>query len=292
MQTVVTHSGSFDPDDVLAVGLLQIYLGIDNIKIIRSRDQSVIDQADWVVDVGGIYDVSTNRFDHHQNGVPKRDNGVPYSALGLLWREFGEELSGSIEAADMIEKSIVQAIDSCDNHLAISMSIHTEVKPFEFFEVIDTFKPVWGSDEDFDSQFLQAVDFARVLLERMIVHTKGNIAMHKMIERKYLEADDKTLIVFEEPVNRYSMVEYQDLKIAVSPVHAHDVNNWMAVVIPEKQHGFGNRAAFPDSWSGLESGELAEVSGIESAVFCHKNHYIFVAKTKEGAVKAARHALV
>ena len=83
MQKVVTHSGSFDPDDVLAVASLQLYLGVENVEIIRSRCMEVIEAADWVVDVGGFYDLSTNRFDHHQNGVPQRDNGVPYSALGL-----------------------------------------------------------------------------------------------------------------------------------------------------------------------------------------------------------------
>ena len=34
----------------------------------RTRDPATLDTCDIVVDVGGVYDVDKQRFDHHQRG--------------------------------------------------------------------------------------------------------------------------------------------------------------------------------------------------------------------------------
>ena len=290
METVATHSGSFDPDDVLAVATLQLYLGAENIKIIRSRNNEVIEKADWVVDVGGVYDPATRRFDHHQNGVPKRDNGVPYSAFGLLWKEFGVAIASSKEAADYIEKRLVQPIDAADNHVTVCHPTQTGIEAFQFYDVIDALKPVWGSDEDFESQFLNAVDLARVLLLRLISHAKAHQAMEAIIRETYEADEQKAVLEFREPIPRHALVDYKDVQVVVSPVAADDVDHWLAAVVPVHPRSFQNRAIFPETWAGLVYEELADVSGINGAVFCHKERYIFVAETKEAALKAAHHA--
>ena len=35
-------------------------------SIVRSRNEEVLKSCDIVVDVGGVYDPSTHRYDHHQ----------------------------------------------------------------------------------------------------------------------------------------------------------------------------------------------------------------------------------
>lgn len=291
MQTVVTHSGSFDPDDVLAVALVRMYLGADAVQIVRSRDSKVIVAADWVLDVGGIYDVTRNRFDHHQNGVPKRENGIPYSAFGLVWRTYGAEICGSTAIASEIEDRLVLAIDAADNHLPVCEAVNPEVLPFELFDVIDSFKPVWGSTETYDSEFLKAVDFAETLLRRLIAQTKGRQEATQHIEMHYEQSDDKTVLVFEQPVARHSLVGFHGVKVVVSPVPAIDVQNWMAATVPTSVRGFETHVSFPKEWAGLVDDELVLVSGIDGAVFCHKERYVFVAKTKTAALQAAREAI-
>ncbi len=290
MQTVVTHSGSFDPDDVLAVAALQLLVGVEDLKITRSRDKVVIDKADWVVDVGGYYDAATRRFDHHQNGVPKRENGIPYSAFGLIWKDYGIEIAGTKESADYIETKLVLPIDAADNHVTVCHPGQAGVSAFQFFDIIDALKPVWGSEEKFDSQFMKAVEFARGLLTRLIAHGLAHKNMQEMIREQYESEGQKTVLEFSEPVPRYALTEYKDVQVVVSPVTADDVDHWMAAVVPVQDRGFQNRAIFPEAWAGLAHNELKEVSGIDGAVFCHKERYIFVAETKEAALKAAYHA--
>lgn len=289
MQTIVTHSGSFDPDDVLAVATLQLHLGVEETEVVRSRRPEVIEQADWAVDVGGKYDVEQRRFDHHQNGVPMRKNGVPYSAFGLIWKELGVELSGSEEVAEYVEKKLVQPIDAADNHVTVCHPGNACVTAFEFFDVIDVMKPIWGSEENSDAQFLKALEFARDFLARLIAHGRAQLVMQKIIREEYETDPQKAVLEFSEPISRHALIGYEGVLAVVSPVTAADVDHWMAAVVPVQERGFQNRAVFPKAWAGLVHEELAEVSGIEGAIFCHKERFIFVATTKEAAVKAAHH---
>ncbi len=90
----VTHCGSFHTDDVFACATLSLYFKKNNLKykLIRTRDDNIIKKADYVFDVGGIYDPKIDRFDHHQyGGAGKRENNIPYASFGLVWKKFGPE---------------------------------------------------------------------------------------------------------------------------------------------------------------------------------------------------------
>jgi uncharacterized UPF0160 family protein len=63
---------------------------------------------------------------------------------------------------------------------------------------------------------------------------------------------------------------------------------WKVGVVPVEYNTFNDRVKFPAAWAGLRDEELAQVSGIEGAIFCHKGCWLFVTKTKEGALAAAR----
>jgi uncharacterized UPF0160 family protein len=287
MQTIVTHSGSFDPDDVLAAATVSIYLGEGNYEIVRSRDEEVINKADWVLDVGGKYDPELKRFDHHQNGVPKRENGVPYSAFGLVWLEIGEKICASASIAEKIDIKLVQPIDAADNQVEVCCECHIGLESFEFFDVINTFKPAWGSIENHDVGFNRAVSFARKLLRRMIAHGQGDEKMKTLIQSVYDSSEAKEILVFDEPIVRAIVSDFEEVKVFVSPVFGVSVSNWMAVSVPKQNEEFKNRAIFPESWAGLSGEELEKESGIDGAIFCHKELYIFVAKTKEASLQAA-----
>ncbi len=95
---IATHSGKFHADDAWAVAVLNVlYPGAD---IIRTRDQAIIDTADFAVDVGGVWDPAAGRFDHHQKGFDvARQSGVPYASAGLVWREHGARCVSALALA-------------------------------------------------------------------------------------------------------------------------------------------------------------------------------------------------
>lgn len=290
MQKVITHSGNFHPDDVFAIATLQLHLGKEQVVVTRTRDAQTIADGDWVVDVGGVYDSAKQRFDHHQNGAPVRDNGIPYAAFGLVWKHLGVQVAGSKDVADAIEERIAQQVDAGDNGVTLYTVNEHGVSPYELYNIIGTFKPVWGSATTDDEAFLRAVDFARELLVRTIAHAQAGAKMRELVHAGYEAATDKSILVYQESVNRNSFIEFESVQVVVHPSESAEQTQWKAVAIPKSFGTFENRVTFPESWAGLRDQELAQVSGIADAVFCHKNCFLFVAKSKESALVAARQA--
>ena len=65
-QVIGTHCDAFHCDEVTACTMLLYTNKYVEPLIVRTRDQSVLDTLDIIVDVGGVYDVEKLRFDHHQ----------------------------------------------------------------------------------------------------------------------------------------------------------------------------------------------------------------------------------
>jgi uncharacterized UPF0160 family protein len=55
----------FHGDDALAA----LKILFPQVEVVRTRDAAWVEAADFAVDVGGIRDADTGRFDHHQKGV-------------------------------------------------------------------------------------------------------------------------------------------------------------------------------------------------------------------------------
>jgi uncharacterized UPF0160 family protein len=291
MQTVIVHSGSFHPDDVFAVATLQLHLGVENIQVIRTRNEETIAKGDWVVDVGGVYDADKQRFDHHQNGAPVRENGIPYAAFGLVWKHFGEKITGSKEVAEIIQERIAQQIDAGDNGVGLYTLNEYGVSPYELYNVVSSFRPVWGSDATDDKAFLDAVDFARGLLLRSIAHAQAGEKVKAFAQAGYEAAEDKRILVFTDHVDRNSFVKFPEVQVILYPSDDGERGRvWKASTVPAEYNTFIDRVKFPAAWAGLRDGELEKVSGIKGAIFCHKACWLFVSNTKEGAIEAAKHA--
>lgn len=283
MQKVVTHNGGFHTDDVFAVATLQLHFGVENIEVIRTRDEEVISEADIVVDVGGVYDPIQKRFDHHQVGAPVRENGIPYAAFGLVWKEYGEKVSGSKEVADIIERKLVLPVDASDNGVHIFEQKFEGISPVTIQDMISIWKPVWNENGDFDAQFSEVVALARLILKKSIAHAEAELEEARLANDVYESASDKRVLVSEVAFSPSFFVEKPEVLFVVFP---DENNNWKGVAVRAEHGSFTTRVSFPAEWGGLRDGELAEVSGIPDAVFSHRAGFLFVAKSKEGVLAA------
>jgi uncharacterized UPF0160 family protein len=61
--------------------------------------------------------------------------------------------------------------------------------------------------------------------------------------------------------------------------------------VPERLGSFRARRDLPTAWAGLRDEELAAVTGVPDAAFCHRNLFIAVARSYEGALRLAALAL-
>ncbi len=289
---LVTHNGSFHADDVFACVALSIMLEKkgEKFEIVRTRNEETIRNADYVFDVGGIYDEKKNRFDHHQpGGAGKRENGIDYSSFGLVWKKFGKELAGSERAARIIDDNLVSPIDAFDNGIDL-VENKNKISPYYIQHAFFALRPAWNEKVDIDEVFPKAVTLAQEILEREIVQTKALLEAKDRMSLIYENSKDKRILVLDKHyTDEIATDDFPGTLFFIYPREAD--GRWGVKCVREGLRTFKNKKSFPESWAGLRDKELAKISGVKDAVFCHRGRYFCVAKSKEGAKKLAQLAL-
>ncbi|MCE9517419.1 MYG1 family protein [Candidatus Nomurabacteria bacterium] len=163
-----------------------------------------------------------------------------------------------------------------------------EVGPYVVQGIINAFRPSWKEDEEYDKPFFEVVAFMRTFLIRKIKKAKDGIEAESFIRKAYEEAQDKRVIIFDGyyPWRRF-LLEYPEPLYVVCPKS----DKWNVYCVPKEKESFDNRKSLPEAWAGLRDDELAKVTGVPDAVFCHNGRFLAVAKSKEGALELARKAL-
>jgi len=135
-KTIGTHSGTFQADEALGVWILRQLPEYRNSAVVRSRDPDTLVKCDIVIDVGGVYDHATLRYDHHQRGYDERfakkakpdgtevERCTKLSASGLVYRHYGKELISTYYpnlSSELVEltytkmyNEFMEAIDAID----------------------------------------------------------------------------------------------------------------------------------------------------------------------------------
>lgn len=296
-KTIVAHNGSFHADDIFACAVLSLYLDKKNVpyRMIRTRDEKIIDSADYVVDVGGIQDDEKNRFDHHQTGgAGKRDNGIPYASFGLVWRKFGPLLVSNEEIVCDIDRRIVQPIDAIDNGISISEPTDCGLCDYGMYGIIGAYQNTWKEAGDVKTQmisFLKLVDFFKDLLKRELERSAHRLEMLNVIQDIYDAADNKEILEIPYHVTIGSLIRVLDKYKEVMFIVCKSNTNWKALAMRKEACSFENRKSLPSSWGGKRGKSLADETGVPDALFCHNALWMAVAGSKEGAHQLARLAL-
>lgn len=284
---IVTHSDSFHLDDLFAVAATLIKY--PDAEVIRSREPSVVEQADIVIDVGQVLDPDKLRFDHHMpGGAGSRENGIPYASFGLVWKEWGAELSGTEEVAKLVEEKLVMPIDAKDNGVEISKPIFENIRDYTISDYIYSFNTESDSEEDLNKTFFQVLPIAQDLLRREIKTAQVMVREWVEVKRIYDMSDDKEVIVLPIPMAWKKVLIPTEAKFIVSQ---RLDGTWQARAVPAALGSFEVKKPLPNAWAGLEGEALAKVTGVEDATFCHKNSWLAGAQTKEGALELAHKAL-
>jgi len=284
-KTIVTHNGNFHADDVFSVAALKCIF--PSVKLIRTRDSALISKADIVVDVGGVHDVDTDRFDHHQRGgAGERENGIPFSSFGLIWQKYGVEIcQGNQDVANALDAGLVSTIDAIDcGHVeGVSHGISLS-------QTISMFNPTWQEDSHFDACFDEAVEFASRVLTRFIASANGGISAKEIVAKAIETAEDPRVIVLEK-YTPWKRTVHSLSEEALYVLYPSQTGEWRIQTVPLELDSFENRKSLPKQWAGLSDKTLQEVTGIDDAMFCHNGLFIAGAESFESTMKMASIAL-
>ncbi|OGI86269.1 hypothetical protein A3A01_02100 [Candidatus Nomurabacteria bacterium RIFCSPLOWO2_01_FULL_39_17] len=291
---LVTHNGSFHTDDIFACATLSLLLEKrgESFEIIRTRDEEIIKEGDYVFDVGGVYDPEKNRFDHHQVGeAGKRDNGIEYSSFGLIWKKFGIEICEDRKVVDLIDEKLVAPIDAGDNGIDL-VEKKSKVFPYLIQDFFRVMRPTWReTDSNIDQMFLKSVLVAKEILLREITYAGDAIIADEKILSIYQNTKDKRIIILDKNYAKKEILN--KLPETFYIIFPREVDNsWGVGAIRKDFRNFENKKNLPKSWGGLRDTELQKITGVSDAIFCHRGLFLAVAKSKEGAKTLAEKALV
>jgi len=289
---VATHSGSFHADEVFALAALTL-LG-EPVEIVRTRDAEAMAACDVRVDIGFASDPATGDFDHHQReGAGERPNGIRYASFGLVWREYGVRLCDGDEAvAERVDRSLVQAVDANDTGQAVVAPVLDGVRPMTVSGVIGALNPTWEEDlapEEERARFDEAVALAERVLEREIASATAAQRAVRLVSDAIAGAGDPRVIALDRDVPWKEVVvgSAPDALFVVYPKR----QGWGLEAVPRVLGSFENRRDLPEAWGGLDGPELARVTGVEDALFCHAKRFLAVARSREGIAELAAQAL-
>ncbi|WP_404665082.1 MYG1 family protein [Rhabdochlamydiaceae symbiont of Dictyostelium giganteum] len=278
-----THDGSFHADEVTAAALLIVFDCIDPHHIIRSRKESELTPCEYVCDVGGIYDPSLKRFDHHQVGYAGELSSAGMILLHLLETNVIDQ-----KTFTFLKDSFVQGVDDHDNGRSTF-----EVGVSTFSHVISQFVPpsYQVSSHEMKEAFDQAVAFTVGHIRRLLSRYHYIKACENRVHHVMKKGHD--VLIFDEAMPWMDIFfenggESHPALFVIMPADSH----WKLRGIPPHTLDRMNvRKPLPLAWSGLMGEALKEISQIEGAIFCHKGRFISIWETKEDAMKALQEVL-
>jgi len=277
--SVATHSGPFHADDVLAVALLRTFVDAEA-TVVRTRDLARIADADVVVDVGGIHDPATCRFDHHQASYT---GGYSSAGMVLEWLAESDRVRPALAAR--LRDGVVAYVDDVDNG---RRSPDPAVPCFPL--MVQALNQPASTLPEFDLAFDGAVAMAEAYVRGVVAAQDADDRAEAVVVAEMRRADGagSNLILLKEyvrwkaPYFRLGGATHQTEFV----IHPGPDGSWRAAAIPPRLDSFDQKRSLPEAWAGLTDGELEAVTGVEGARFCHKNRFITVFDTRDGLLRA------
>lgn len=331
---IVTHDGAFHCDDALACFLLSKCRAFADrgVEVVRTRDPVEIESpvTDAVVDVGGVFDASRRRFDHHQRGFAEVFGGsfnTKLSSSGLVYREYGREIIASelgIEETGeecgalykAIYRSFMESIDAIDNGICQ-------------FEGADGLKPrftlnsslssrvgklnvPWNDEVSTDRNRMRDKQLERFhaamnltgaeFFESLRYHKDVWMPAREIVQtavrgRADVHASGRAVFLGRSCPWKEHLLEIEADEDGIGEgdilyvIYEDDKAQYRIQCVPIAADSFESRHPLPEKWRGVRDEELSGVAGIDGCVFCHASGFIGGNKTYEGALKMVDVAL-
>eukprot|EP01116_Phalansterium_solitarium_P009337 TRINITY_DN23447_c0_g1_i1.p2 TRINITY_DN23447_c0_g1~~TRINITY_DN23447_c0_g1_i1.p2 ORF type:complete len:329 (-),score=97.98 TRINITY_DN23447_c0_g1_i1:97-1083(-) len=316
-RTIGTHNGTFHCDEALAIFMLLKTSQFSDCEVKRSRDPKELAECDVVVDVGGVYDPETHRYDHHQigfTGTLDDAHPIKLSSAGLVYKHFGREVIAGLLGTDAarteilfyrVYKHFIEPIDAIDNgvdaypsDLVAKYHVGTDLS-----SRVAGLNPWWNdTTTDINAQFQKAIALTGAeLVDCIEYYGKAWLPARSLVEealksRFELDSSGELLRLSRFCPWKEHLSDLEDEMnargepVAIKYCLYQDSNgSWRVQCVSLRKGSFENRKSLP--WKGLRDDALSAASGVPGGIFVHISGFIGGNKTFEGALEMARKAL-
>ncbi|PIN01906.1 putative metal-binding protein [Handroanthus impetiginosus] len=322
VKRVGTHNGSFHCDEALGCFMIRLAKRFSDAHIVRTRDPQVLETLDAVLDVGGVYDPSRDRYDHHQKGFEEvfgHGFNTKLSSAGLVYKHFGKEIIAKELQVDedhpdvhrlflAIYKSFMEAIDAIDN----GINQYDTDQPPRYVNKTDLSSRVgklnldWIDPDQSAEKENEAFERAMALagsefLDTVRSHARSwlparSIVMQCLEARLEVDPSGEIMVLNRFCPWKLHLFELEE-EMKIGPpikyvLYQDDRSkSWRVQAVAIAPDRFESRKALPAQWRGLRDDELSKESGIPGGIFVHISGFIGGNQTYEGALAMAKAAL-
>jgi len=290
---VAVHDGAFHPDDVLCVTMLAHVYGLENLEIIRTRNEELLKTCHYICDVGNKDLVTKNQvwFDHHKKPKNTYENGVEKAACGKLAEYL---FSDNKKLLEQMQKSFLYSLEASDNGQDLA---DFNLKPC-VFDFISHMNATWDEDleEVGNERFMLAVTNTLNVFKSEIRNFRANdLAIEHL--NKCLKEYDKTegILRTGKLSSKFGnfIVKANEEGYGISAVLCIGYDGNYNVWSVQKKLDTFPVGRLPQEWAGLKDDELKEACSKylgknNSAVFCFAPLNFFVCKDKKDAEIVAK----
>ncbi|XP_055834724.1 uncharacterized protein LOC129903244 [Solanum dulcamara] len=319
---VGTHHGSFHCDEALGCFMIRLTNKYCNAQIVRTRDTQVLETLDAVLDVGGVYDPSRDRYDHHQKGFEEvfgHGFTTKLSSAGLVYKHFGKEIIAKELQVDeehpdvhklflAVYKSFMEAIDAIDNGInqydtdqPPRYVNNTHLSPRVGKLNLDWTEPDQSSERE-NEAFQRAMDLAgSEFLDSVRYYARSWLPAHSIVlecvSARHKIDPSGEIVVWSTfcpwKLHLFELEEEMKIDPPIKYVLYEDDRSkgWRVQAVAVAPDRFESREALPSQWRGLRDDELSKETGIPGCVFVHMSGFIGGNQTYEGALAMAKAAL-
>lgn len=301
-----------------------------NAEIVRTRDPAKLEECEIVVDVGGVFDLAKNRFDHHQRTftdtfkslVPSKPWEIKLSSAGLVYVYFGKEVITHIvneintegnaqleETQQLIDilydkmyEQFVREIDAIDNGVEIGENKKYDITT-NLSSRVGRLNPNWNEAKlNEDDQFKLALDLVgKEFVDRIRYYTLNwwparSLVTAAIAKRFEIHPSGAIIVLTTSVPWKAHLFDLEtELKITEQELKYamyEDSNGaWRIQCVPINDNSFINRLSLPAEWCGVRDQELSTLANIPDCIFVHANGFIGGNKTYAGALQMLEKAL-
>ena len=299
--TVCVHDGMFHADEVVALAIVMLALGENEVKYVRSRNYPDFTNAQLVIDVGWSYD-GIKFFDHHQPGFNKTHEGtdIKYSSAGLIWDRFCQGIAtkyfGGFIGIDKLNdfynrvvNGLILGIDAVDNgQYKETGAVHQNT----LSSIVKTFN-VSNYIADWEEQraaFDYILKFVCAYLHNFIKGVVNSIIDEDIVRDAMNRAENGIMFLpkFIPGWKNFLLKADIQQKVKVCLVEAKP-GEWSITSALKESGSMEPLCPAPSRLRGTKTEDAAEF-GNSKVIFVHKSGYTgsFKVDTKEDAMAVAR----
>ena len=310
---VCVHNGLFHADDCMAMAIMLIAMKHcdSKLSVIRTRDEEILSDATFCLDVSGSFDPEHGKLDHHQRGGSgtfwkTMEEEIPMASCGLAWSFAGLQaikniLTSNNKDVAHLERIWVKllptmfGIDATDVGRSDALGIYTGVTLPSFVSSFNVLEDAYTAKEQQHMQFEKIVNMLVEHIVRCVLREYASAQFETECENAYSEMNEYGIMVLSVGGDWRSWMlrnweRTQRVRVVVFP----SGDSWRIQTAPgSKANPMLMRCGAPMAIRGLRDDELNTYlhnEGIEcNATFIHPNGFMGGASTLEDAAVLAKY---